>query len=64
MTVTEAQVLEVAQRVAQIPLDVLQLNKRVVHRQMEMMGFRTALRKAARPQTCCAKSGSSSCLTI
>jgi enoyl-CoA hydratase len=40
----EARVLEVAERVAQIPLDVLQLNKRVVHRQMEMMGFRTALR--------------------
>jgi enoyl-CoA hydratase len=40
----EARVLEVALRIAQIPIDVLQLNKRVVHRQMEMMGFRTALR--------------------
>ena len=40
----EARVLEVAQRVAQLPADVVQLNKRVVHRQMEMMGFRTALR--------------------
>jgi enoyl-CoA hydratase len=40
----EARVLEVAQRITQIPTDVLQLNKRVVHRQMEMMGFRTALR--------------------
>jgi enoyl-CoA hydratase len=40
----EARVLDVAQRIAQLPLDVLQLNKRVVHRQMEMMGFRTALR--------------------
>jgi enoyl-CoA hydratase len=40
----ESRVLDVAQRIAQLPLDVLQLNKRVVHRQMEMMGFRTALR--------------------
>jgi enoyl-CoA hydratase len=40
----EARVLDVAQRIAQLPTDVLQLNKRVVHRQMEMMGFRTALR--------------------
>jgi enoyl-CoA hydratase len=40
----EARVLDVAQRIAQLPIDVLQLNKRVVHRQMEMMGFRTALR--------------------
>jgi enoyl-CoA hydratase len=40
----EARVLEIAQRITQIPTDVLQLNKRVVHRQMEMMGFRTALR--------------------
>jgi enoyl-CoA hydratase len=40
----EARVLEIAQRVAQLPADVVQLNKRVVHRQMEMMGFRTALR--------------------
>ncbi|HEY8121369.1 MAG TPA: enoyl-CoA hydratase-related protein [Myxococcota bacterium] len=40
----EARVLEVAQRISQIPTDVLQLNKRVVHRQMEMMGFRTAMR--------------------
>jgi len=40
----EARVLDVAQRITQIPTDVLQLNKRVVHRQMEMMGFRTAMR--------------------
>ncbi len=40
----ETRVLDVAQRIAQLPIDVLQLNKRVVHRQMEMMGFRTALR--------------------
>jgi len=40
----EARVLELAGRVAQLPPDIAQLNKRVVHRQMEMMGVRTALR--------------------
>jgi enoyl-CoA hydratase len=33
-----------AERIAQLPTDIAQLNKRVVHRQMEMMGFRTAMR--------------------
>lgn len=36
--------LEWAQRVAQIPPELAQLNKRVVHRQMEVMGIRTGLR--------------------
>jgi len=40
----ETRVLELAQRVAQLPPDIVQLNKRGVHRQMEMMGLRTALR--------------------
>ena len=40
----EASVLEIAQRIAQLPPDIAQLNKRVVHRQMEIMGLRTALR--------------------
>ena len=40
----EARVLELAQRVTQLPPDIVQLNKRLVHRQMEMMGMRTALR--------------------
>ncbi len=40
----EAAVLEVAVRVAKLPPDIVQLNKRTVHRQMEIMGFRTALR--------------------
>ncbi|MDG2026988.1 MAG: enoyl-CoA hydratase-related protein [Acidimicrobiales bacterium] len=38
-------VLEVAARVAQTPSDMLQLNKRVVHRQMEVMGMRTGIRQ-------------------
>jgi enoyl-CoA hydratase len=40
----EGKVLEMAARIAQLPPDLVQLNKRLVHRQMEMMGMRTALR--------------------
>merc|ERR1711998_707529 len=40
----EASVLEVAKKVAKIPSDLLQFNKRSVHRAMEVMGMRTALR--------------------
>jgi enoyl-CoA hydratase len=40
----EARVVEMAERIAQLPPDLVQLNKRLVHRQMEMMGMRTALR--------------------
>ena len=38
------EVLAVAERVAQIPGDLLTLNKRTVHRAMEAMGMRTGLR--------------------
>ena len=38
------EVVAVAQRVAKIPSDIAQLNKRVVHRGMEVMGLRTAIR--------------------
>jgi enoyl-CoA hydratase len=37
-------VLEVAGRIAAMPSDVVQLNKRAVHRQMEYMGLRAGLR--------------------
>ena len=40
----EARVLEVAGRIALVPIELLQLNKRVVHRQMEHMGLRTGIR--------------------
>jgi enoyl-CoA hydratase len=40
----EERVLEIAERVAKIPSDLQQLNKRSVHRAMEIMGMRTALR--------------------
>jgi enoyl-CoA hydratase len=38
-------VLEIASRIAQTPSDVVALNKRVVHRQMEVMGLRTGIRQ-------------------
>jgi len=40
----EAKVLEVAQRIVSVPPDLVQLNKRVVHRQMEIMGLHTGIR--------------------
>lgn len=40
----EAGVLAIAGRVASIPPDLQQLNKRTVHRAMEVMGMRTAIR--------------------
>ena len=40
----EAKVLEVAKRITQVPADLVQLNKRVVHRQMEIMGLHTGIR--------------------
>jgi enoyl-CoA hydratase len=40
----EARVLEVAQRITTVPADLVQLNKRVVHRQMEIMGLHTGIR--------------------
>jgi enoyl-CoA hydratase len=40
----EGRVLEVAQRIAGVPADLVQLNKRVVHRQMEIMGLHTGIR--------------------
>jgi enoyl-CoA hydratase len=40
----EQEVLRVAQRIATLPPDLVQLNKRAVHRQMEIMGLRTGIR--------------------
>ena len=40
----EAEVLAMAERVANIPTDVQQMNKRSVHRAMETMGMRAAIR--------------------
>jgi len=41
----ESRVLEIAGRVANIPTDIVQINKRTVHRAMEEMGMRSAIRK-------------------
>ncbi len=41
----EAQTLAMAQRIATVPADILALNKRAVHRQMEAMGLRAGLRQ-------------------
>jgi enoyl-CoA hydratase len=40
----EAEVLDRAERIAKIPPDLQQLNKRTVHRAMEVMGMRAAIR--------------------
>ncbi|MBI1250912.1 MAG: enoyl-CoA hydratase [Alphaproteobacteria bacterium] len=40
----EREVLAIAERVAKIPTDVQQMNKRSVHRAMEVMGVRAAVR--------------------
>lgn len=40
----EARVLEVAARIATVPSDIVQLNKRSVHRAMDAMGLRAAIR--------------------
>ena len=40
----DEQVLAIAKRIAKMPPDLVQLNKRVVHRGMETMGLRTAIR--------------------
>ncbi len=43
----DERVLELAQRVAKVPPDLQALNKRVVHRAMEVMGMRDGLRATA-----------------
>jgi enoyl-CoA hydratase len=40
----EARVLELAERIALIPPDIAQINKRTVHRAMDVMGLRAAIR--------------------
>lgn len=39
------EVLKIALRIADVPADIVALNKRAVHRQMEAMGFRAGLRQ-------------------
>ncbi len=41
----EAKTLEMAKRMASLPTDIVRLNKRAVHRQMEVMGLRQGIRQ-------------------
>jgi enoyl-CoA hydratase len=41
----EAETLKMAERIAALPPEMTQLNKRVVHRQMDVMGMRTGIRQ-------------------
>lgn len=43
-------VLEIAERIAKVPTDLQQMNKRAVHRQMELMGVRAAIRSGTEIQ--------------
>lgn len=47
----EANVLRIAERVARVPSDIQQINKRAVHRQMDAMGIRAAIRAGTEMQT-------------
>ena len=40
----DAAVLEVAERIATLPTEIVQMNKRLVHRQMDHMGMRAGIR--------------------
>ena len=46
----EAAVLAIATRVAKVPPDIQQMNKRGVHRQMDLMGLRAAVRQGTEIQ--------------
>ncbi len=43
----EGKVLAMAERIAGVPPELVQMNKRVVHRQMEIMGLRTGIRQGS-----------------
>ncbi len=47
----EAKVLEMAERIAMLPPDIQQLNKRSIHRAMEIQGIRAAIRAGTELQT-------------
>ncbi len=55
----EDAVMNIARRVAKIPRDLQALNKRVVHRAMEVMGARAAIRSATEIQALCFHQASS-----
>ena len=48
--ILEEKTLELAKNVAEVPQDVQQFNKRAIHRQMELMGIRAALKAGTEVQ--------------
>jgi enoyl-CoA hydratase len=46
----DAKVVDIAQRIAGVPAELLQINKRSVHRAMEIMGIRTGIRAGSELQ--------------
>jgi enoyl-CoA hydratase len=46
----DAKVTDIAQRIAGVPSELLQINKRSVHRAMEIMGIRTGIRAGSELQ--------------
>ena len=46
----ESSVLEIAEKIAKVPADLQQMNKRAVHRQLELMGMRAAIRSGTEIQ--------------
>ena len=48
--ILEEKTLEIAKNVAEVPQDVQQFNKRAIHRQMELMGIRAALKAGTEVQ--------------
>ena len=46
----EDAVLAIAEKIAKVPPDIEQMNKRAVHRQMELMGMRAAIRQGTEIQ--------------
>ena len=50
MVLLQGQADELSQRVAKVPPDLQQMNKRAVHRQLELMGMRAAIRSGTEIQ--------------
>jgi len=46
----DARVVAIAERIAGVPAELLQINKRSVHRAMEIMGIRTGIRAGSELQ--------------
>ncbi len=47
----DSEVLQIAEKIARVPPEIQQINKRAVHRQMEIMGIRAGIRAGTELQT-------------